>query len=105
MKFDFNQIKISNFQKMLALLALDAFSNQSIILSEICFHGPISKRKHPSIRKQWLANMKRGGELPKEEHFNISSHHFDEGCFKIDCKYSKYILFVFIQPDRAEVFS
>ena len=71
---------------MLALLALDAFSNQSIILSEICFHGPISKRKHPSIRKQWLANIKRGGELPKEEHFNISSHHFDEGCFKIDCK-------------------
>ena len=49
------------------------FSNRSSASSEILFHGLPNKSKDPSIRKQWLANVKRGGELLKEEHFVICS--------------------------------
>ena len=49
------------------------FSNSSSASSEILFHGLPNKSKDPSIRKQWLANVKRGGELLKEEHFVICS--------------------------------
>ena len=47
-----------------------------------------SKNKHPSIRKKWLANIKRRGQLPKEEHFIICSQHFEEDYFKRDLKVS-----------------
>ena len=47
-----------------------------------------SKNKRPSIRKNWLANIKGGAELPKEEHFVTCSQHFDEDYFKRDLKVS-----------------
>ena len=73
------------------------FSNRSNTLSESSFHGLPNKSKCPSIRKRWLANIKRGGELPKEEHFVISSHHFDKGCIEVDLK----VLFIVMQPDKG----
>ena len=63
-------------------------SNHSNTSSEITFHRLPGKNKCLSIRKKWLANIKRGGELPKEEHFVICSQHFDEDCFKRDLKVS-----------------
>ena len=54
------------------------FSNCSSTSSEVSFHGLPSKSKRPSTKKQWLVNVKRGGELPKEKYFVICSHHFDE---------------------------
>ena len=62
------------------------FSNGSSTSIEILFHELPSKSKRPSIKKQWLINIKRGGELPKEEHFVICSHHFDEDCIERDLK-------------------
>ena len=56
--------------------------------SEITFHRQPGKNKRPSIRKKWLANIKRGGELPKEEHFVICLQHFEEDCFERDLKVS-----------------
>ena len=53
-------------------------SNRSSTSSEIKFHRLPSKSKRPSIKKKWLVNIKRGGELPKEAHFVITSQHFDE---------------------------
>ena len=63
-------------------------SDRSSTSSEITFHRLPSKNKRPSIRKKWLANIKRGGELPKKEHFAISSQHFEEDCFERDFKVS-----------------
>ena len=41
------------------------FSNLSSTSSEISFHGLPSKNKRPSIRRQWLVNIKGGGALPR----------------------------------------
>ena len=71
-------------------------SNRSSTSSEITFHRLLSKSKRPSIRKKWLANIKRRGQLPKEEHFAICSQHYEEDCFEKDLK----VLIVFIQSDR-----
>ena len=63
-------------------------SNRSNTSNEITFHRLPSENKRPSIRKKWLANIKRGSALPKEEHFVICSQHFEEDCFKRDLKVS-----------------
>lgn len=68
-------------------------SNFSSKSSKISFHKLPSKNKRPSIREQQLANIKRGGELPQEEHFLICSHHFDEDCFERDQKVSNVCIY------------
>ena len=73
-------------------LRIYGFKNRSSTSSEISFHGLPSKSKRPSIRKQWLAIIKSGGELPKDEQFVICSQHFDEDFFervlKVVCIYT-----------------
>ena len=61
---------------------------QSLYYSSNSVSWAAGKSKRPSARKQWLANIKRGGELSKEEHFVICSQHFDEDCFERDLKIS-----------------
>ena len=61
-------------------------SNCSRTSSEILFHKLPSKKKCPSIRKQSLAIIKRGDELPEEENFVIFSQHFYGDCFIRDLK-------------------
>ena len=43
------------------------FTNRSSTSSEIPFHGLPRKSKCPSIREQWLANIKSGYERHNEE--------------------------------------
>ena len=38
------------------------------------------------IRERWLANVKRHGPLPKENHFFFCSNHFEKSRFERDVR-------------------
>ena len=61
-------------------------TNRSSNHPELSFHIVPSEKRSKSIRKQWLHNIRRDGDLPKDitEQFFICSAHFEEQCFKHD---------------------
>ena len=61
-----------------------------VLQVKFCFMSCLVK-----IGKQWLPNIKRGGELPKEEHFFAHSILMKAASKSI----WKQVLFVFIQLD------
>ena len=49
------------------------------------------KKKNESLRKQWLHNICRKGELPKDSGFYICSADFEESCFQRNLESNSYI--------------
>lgn len=60
----------------------------SSTLSNILSQRLPSKKNAVASAKKWLGKIRKGGDLPKEEHFVISSQHFDADCFERDLKLS-----------------
>ena len=50
--------------------------------ARISFHKV--PKDEDSRRKQWLKNIRREGDLPKDSGSYICSEHFDADCFKTD---------------------
>ena len=61
--------------------------------SGIKFYSLPTKEKNNDLRQKWLANIKREGDLPKDENFLICSDHFEEHCFQRDLKVKLPCLF------------
>ena len=59
-------------------------TNRSTDNINIRFYQVPSEKKNKSLRKQWLVNIRRYGQLPKDNSFYICSDHFEENCFKRD---------------------
>ena len=59
-------------------------TNRSADHPELSFHQIPSEKKNKSLRKQWLHNIRRAGDLPKDTSFFICSAHFEPHCFKRD---------------------
>ena len=59
-------------------------TNRSSNHPELSFHIDPREKRSKSIRKQWLHNIRRDGDLPKDNSFFICSAHFEEQCFKHD---------------------
>ena len=57
-------------------------TNRSSNHPELSFDIVPSKKRSKSIRKQWLHNICRNGDLPKDNSFLFV--HFEEQCFKHD---------------------
>ena len=51
---------------------------------EIHFYQVPSAKHNPTLRKQWLHNIRRDGKLPKDKSFYICSDHFEEECYQRD---------------------
>ena len=49
---------------------------------EVSFHKIPSEKNNKVIRDQWLHNIRRDGDLPKDSGFYICSNHFQENCFQ-----------------------
>ena len=57
------------------------------------FHSLPTKEKNNDLHQRWLANIKREGDLSKDENFLIYSDHFEEHCFQRDLKLKLPFLF------------
>ena len=54
---------------------------------ELSFHRfPMLNDDNRKICEWGLANVKRHGTLPKENHFFLCSNHFEKSCFERDLK-------------------
>ena len=67
-------------------------TNRSSNCSTVSFHQVPSESRNKSLRKQWLNNIKREGELPSTKGFYICSKHFEPHCFKRDLQVYIYSL-------------
>ena len=67
-------------------------TNRSTNRPDLSFHK-IPSLKNKSLREQWLHNIRRDGQLPKDASFYICSEHFEQHCFRRDLQVSstKYI--------------
>ena len=69
---------------MVSCSAAIGCTNRSTDNINIRFYQVPSEKKNKSLRKQWLVNIRRDGQLPKDNSFYICSDHFEENCFKRD---------------------
>ena len=69
-------------------------SNRSQDKPELSFHKVPSEKTNKSLRKQWLHNIRRDGQLPKDSGFYICSVHFEESCFQRNLKVSTSCFFI-----------
>ena len=51
---------------------------------DVNFYQVPSERRNNDLRKRWLHNIKRAGELPHTKGFYICSTQFEPHCFKRD---------------------
>ena len=64
----------------------------------LSFHKIPSAEKSNEIRKRWLTNIRRAGDLPKDSGFFICSNHFEQECFQRDMmvrSFNKLTIFCF----------
>eukprot|EP00795_Rhopilema_esculentum_P016153 gene16153-7518_t len=61
-------------------------TNRSSHNKELTFHQIPGEGRNKQLRKMWLTNIRRAGELPKDKSFYISSEHFAEDCYERDFK-------------------
>ena len=61
----------------------------------VSFHR-IPSKKNNALRQQWLHNIRREGELPKDSGFYICSTHFEDDCFERDMQVIIYSHFTYI---------
>ena len=59
-------------------------TNRSSKESPRSFHQIPSQNRNDALRKKWLHEIKRKGDLPKDKSFYICSDHFTEDCFERD---------------------
>ena len=67
-------------------------TNRSTDNPNIRFYQVPSEKKNKPLRKQWLQNVRRDGQLPKDKSFYICSNHFKEDCFQRDLQVSNPII-------------
>ena len=74
-------------------------TNRAANHPELSFHKVPTNKRNPVLRKRWLHNIRRDGNLPKDSSFYICSIHFEEECFRRDlqvscfCSFSQNLLF------------
>ena len=56
--------------------------------NSISFHRIPCQRTRSELRKKWLLNIRRDGQLPKDSCFVICSEHFEAECFERDLRVS-----------------
>eukprot|EP00795_Rhopilema_esculentum_P006509 gene6509-11971_t len=61
-------------------------TNRSSHNKELTFHQIPGEGRNKQLRKMWLKNIRRAGELPKDKSFYICSEHFAEDCYERDFK-------------------
>eukprot|EP00795_Rhopilema_esculentum_P005708 gene5708-10958_t len=61
-------------------------TNRSSHNKELTFHQIPGEGRNKQLRKMWLTNIRRAGELPKDKSFYICSEHFAEDCYERDFK-------------------
>ena len=62
--------------------------------NKLSFHRIPSEEENGELRKKWLQNIRRAGQLPKDSGFYICSAHFEKDCFKRDfqvCNFSSTV--------------
>ena len=60
--------------------------------TNLSFHRVPFKKAKKDLRKRWLENIRRDGNLPKDSSFYICSKHFKPfDCFQRDLKVRVYI--------------
>ena len=59
---------------------------------ELTFHQIPGEGRNKQLRKMWLTNIRRAGELPKDKSFYICSEHFAEDCYERDFKVTKFLI-------------
>ena len=60
-------------------------TSRSSVDKDVSFHRIPPKKKN-ELRKKWLANIKRAGDLPKDISFYICSKHFESRFLQRDLK-------------------
>ena len=50
----------------------------------LSFHQIPYTEARKEVRKQWLANIRRDGNLPKDSSLYICSKHFEPECFQVN---------------------
>ena len=63
-------------------------TNRSADQPEISFHQVPTEKKNKSLRKHWLHNIRRAGELPKDTSFFICSTHFEPNSSNVINRYT-----------------
>ena len=96
---------------MVSCSAAIGCTNRSTDNIKIRFYQVPSEKKNKSLRKQWLVNIRRDGQLPKDNSFYICSDHFEENCFKRDlqlrvvhilhCKSRKILIIAIQSPNKT----
>ena len=68
--------------------------------SKDCKTNNVSFHKIPKQddlrRKQWIKNLRRQGDLPKDSGFYVCSEHFTADCFKKDYRVRNLIFLTFV---------
>ena len=71
-------------------------TNRSSEKPSLLFRQIPSGTRDKQLRTRWLNNIKRDGELPKNNSFYICSEHFEDECFerdlKVRFKFSSYLV-------------
>ena len=63
-------------------------TNRSSQNKTLRFHQIPGEGRNKQLRKQWLNNIRRVGDLPKDKSFYICSEHFENDCYERDLKVS-----------------
>ena len=61
-------------------------TNRSSNNKALLFHQIPGEGRDRELRRRWLNNIRRAGELPKDKSFYICSEHFEDDCYERDLK-------------------
>ena len=57
-----------------------------VTINRCYFHQIPGEGRNKELRKRWLNNIRRAGDLPKDRSFYICSEHFEADCYERDFK-------------------